>query len=1013
MGNKPEDFSKELLIDVKLKADKLKSELPHVLSMLSSLQQQQQILIARNQQGSDEFKKNAESISKYGQQLKNTNKFVDDYKKALKHQNDSITQNAALLELLKGAYQNSGEAKKKDAEQIIRLNSHLEQQQGELKKTTSKTVEYATAIAEAGKKGIDSLPGGEHLTALLGSLAKGFNITGKLAGDTAEALEGTGKAASAAGGPFTIIIQVVTMLVGWLMKFSPISEAVARIWTGLTSAFDAFANTVKNFSGFTSLITNMKQAYIEGEKLERKIQDLQRSTAIHEVSGSAAETKIAELEMKMKNAITTQEQKAALLDQIHQMKTKKYVQALSDANTAYNIAVDKILTGSTFNDKQKKMLRDYGVAYAIQLDKDLGLKNGKEKIEELKSAQLKINEVQKAWVQDRAARQDQKQQDEEERRKKLADEAQERKQRADQARADHEKAVEAGKKAAETRAKGREAERKANEEQEQSVKRMLELKMSDFAKKLSGTDEHYRQMEREQRNFIETYNNMKGAERIANEKAYRISLKNIEQLHKEHYAVRMKQITDFNRDMADHVQAADNELANLKIANIADSHEREIAESKQQEKEKLEDLSKRHKEDFDKQTKLEDDLARLKANAANYKTAADKEQYAKELAALQEHVDKQKHIVQTHVDAKKEIETKFRTERENSQKEYDKNTQAKAGNTELDKLNADVTEKGKKAKPFLGDKDLLAAQEKAVAKKFDLEIEAAKAAGQSTVALELQKETELHKLHEDFAKKREELAIGTAKKVAEKGFSMLKNSIKSASEARLKSLDEDKNRELANTSLTSAQKKAVEEKYKKKQLEEKVKAFRAEQKASIAQALINGALAMTKVASQSGLLSFAFSPLIAAQTAVAVATIMRQKPPAYALGGVHGRRYSSDGRGGVLPGYSRYDNVNAFLRDGEGIVVSEAMRNPYARQMVSDINQSFGGRAFAAGGIYSNSQYLPTTSNPARMQPVINANIDYGKLAAAMASMPAPIMDIKDVNTQQQRLAQSESRANL
>jgi hypothetical protein len=242
---------------------------------------------------------------------------------------------------------------------------------------------------------------------------------------------------------------------------------------------------------------------------------------------------------------------------------------------------------------------------------------------------------------------------------------------------------------------------------------------------------------------------------------------------------------------------------------------------------------------------------------------------------------------------------------------------------------------------------------------------------------------------------------------------MLKNSIKAGSEARLKSLDEDKTRELANTSLTSAQKKAVEEKYKKKQLEEKVKAFRAEQKASIAQALINGALAMTKVAAETGVLSFAFSPLIAAQTAVAVATILRQKPPAYALGGVHGRGYASDGRGGVLPGYSRTDNVNAFLRDGEGIVVSEAMRNPYARQMVSDINQSFGGRAFASGGIFSNSQYLPTTSNPARMQPVINANIDYGKLAAAMASMPPPIMDVKDINTQQQRLAQSESRANL
>ncbi|WP_342644634.1 hypothetical protein [Mucilaginibacter sp. CSA2-8R] len=1002
MSDQQGQFSKNLLLEVKIKADSWKAELPVIRAQINQLIQDQQHLISTGAQNSQAFKATTEELKRLNTQYSDNKKSIADYRKAVKLENDSINQNKALVALLTTEYERSGKAKDEDAERISNLNGHLKKQEGELTKTTNKTVEYANAIAEAAKTGIDALPGGEQLTAVLGSLAKGFNVTGMLAGDAAEALETTGEAASTAGGPFTAAIELISVLVGWLMKFTPIAEKVARIWAGVTGAFSAFANTLKNRDGFGNLIGNMKKAYAESAKLEGKIQDMERKKLVNEAADSEAEAKIAELESQMKDSHASYAKQLKAFKDIQKTNTEKYTRDLATANEAYDNAVSKAVMARGFTKEEIDTLREKGIAYAVELDKKHGLVDGKSSLEEilktkqnldkLKQGDKKSEETAQAW----ADQQEQK-----------------RKQRADQARADHEKAVEAGKKAAEIRAKGREAERKANEEQEQSVKRMLELKMSDFAKELSSTDEHYRQMEREQRNFIETYNNMKGAERAANEKAYRISLKNIEQLHKEHFTMRMKQITDFNRDMADSVQAADNELENLKISNLSDEHERQIAEYDQQEKEKVQDLEKRHTEESEKQKQWEDELAAFKAKASSYRTAEDKKQYTEELNGLQRKLDKQLKIVKDNEQAQEEVRKYFKTKREKSQTEYEDGKNAKADNAELDKLNADVTEKGKKAKPFLGDKDLLAAQEKALNKKYQLEIAAAEKAGESTYTLKLQQEGDLHKLHEDFAKKREELAIGSAKKVAEKGFSILKNSIKSASEVRLKSLDEDKSRELANTSLTSAQKKAVEEKYKKKQLEEKVKAFRAEQKASIAQALINGALAMTKVAAETGILSFAFSPLIAAQTAVAVATILRQKPPAYALGGVHGRRYASDGRGGVLPGYSRYDNVNAFLRDGEGIVVSEAMRNPYARQMVSDINQSFGGRAFAAGGVFSNSQYLPTTSNPARMQPVINANIDYGKLAAVMASMPPPIMDIKDVNTQQQRLAQSESRANL
>lgn len=117
----------------------------------------------------------------------------------------------------------------------------------------------------------------------------------------------------------------------------------------------------------------------------------------------------------------------------------------------------------------------------------------------------------------------------------------------------------------------------------------------------------------------------------------------------------------------------------------------------------------------------------------------------------------------------------------------------------------------------------------------------------------------------------------------------------------------------------------------------------------------------------------------------------------FSKGGV----YQSDGAGGVLPGYSRYDNVNAKLRSGEGIVVSEAMRNPQARAAVSSINVAYGGRpfsrtntsgAFADGGIFA-------------VQSAANAgvNTDYiDKLiqdtAQAVAeNLPRPVLIIEEV----------------
>jgi hypothetical protein len=266
------------------------------------------------------------------------------------------------------------------------------------------------------------------------------------------------------------------------------------------------------------------------------------------------------------------------------------------------------------------------------------------------------------------------------------------------------------------------------------------------------------------------------------------------------------------------------------------------------------------------------------------------------------------------------------------------------------------------------------------------------------------------------AQELKDFEIQTAQQVSTAAFGILQNSIKQEANAKVASLESQKTAELSNTSLTSAQKLIINAKYKKQEDQVKAKAFKQEQEASVAQALINGALAVTKVASQAGTLSALLIPGMIAETAIQVATIVAQKPPAYATGGLH---YTSDGKGGMLPGYSRTDNTNAYLRSGEGIVVSEAMRDPWARNLVSAINVGFGGRdfsttstgkGFAVGGIFTDGGDANRYYNaPVNDQKNLANSIAY----QMVNNFPPVYVDVKDINNQQNILAQTINRVNL
>ncbi|MCC8409786.1 hypothetical protein LJ707_12675 [Mucilaginibacter sp. UR6-1] len=161
-------------------------------------------------------------------------------------------------------------------------------------------------------------------------------------------------------------------------------------------------------------------------------------------------------------------------------------------------------------------------------------------------------------------------------------------------------------------------------------------------------------------------------------------------------------------------------------------------------------------------------------------------------------------------------------------------------------------------------------------------------------------------------------------------------------------------------------------------------------------------------------LGIAQAAFMAAQGATSIADIVKQKP-GYARGG----RFMSDGRGALLGGYSRTDDTNAYLRSGEAVVVSEAMRNPWARNLVSAINVAYGGRdfstgntspAYALGGVYTDG------GNAGRYysQPVNDVKEMANTLAYQIINNFPPVyVDVKDINTQQSILARTVDRVNL
>jgi len=157
----------------------------------------------------------------------------------------------------------------------------------------------------------------------------------------------------------------------------------------------------------------------------------------------------------------------------------------------------------------------------------------------------------------------------------------------------------------------------------------------------------------------------------------------------------------------------------------------------------------------------------------------------------------------------------------------------------------------------------------------------------------LEKRKENAKIYTQFA-------IDQAQVISDTIFTINQQNRDAETASILESLSMRKDAELSNKELTDAQRLQIEERYAQQEAEIKTRAWEAQKQASIAQAIMNGALAITNILATvpGGPLNPATIASLAAaaiSTAAQVAVISNTQPPKFADGGMVGGQLHSNG----------------------------------------------------------------------------------------------------------------------
>ena len=201
------------------------------------------------------------------------------------------------------------------------------------------------------------------------------------------------------------------------------------------------------------------------------------------------------------------------------------------------------------------------------------------------------------------------------------------------------------------------------------------------------------------------------------------------------------------------------------------------------------------------------------------------------------------------------------------------------------------------------DADLEAWAEAEQAKLDAAKVAAAKKKADEDKALKDQKEN---------AKMYGKFALDQAQVLSDTIFTINSNRLQAETDNLLSALDAQRDAELSNKNLTDAQRLQIEKRYQQEEAQIKLRAWEAQKEAAIAQAIINGALTISKTLAEFGFTAAAIPAVAGAAiaTAAQLAIINSTQPPKFA----DGTEFL------VGAGTGRSDSNLAYLSHGERVV---------------------------------------------------------------------------------------------
>lgn len=1023
------DYTKKILVDIELKADQIKKDLPAILKELQDLTDAQKVLEVQGKKNSSQWVDNAIAIRQLKGEVREINKTIDNTTKAINAESNSIAQNRALLSLLTAEHvklgKANGDSKAKidaSAKAINNLTTVLKEQEKAIGQTYRNVGNYEDAIRNVAQELGGAIPGFQQFNTAVKAvggfaefLPKAFNsasgsiknfsgtvnnagrevanfvgfkqfsngaaevaTTAEVAtvatAELATAETAAGAAATTATGGVTLlgaaigaIIAVVAAValaiygaIQYLKTLDSVGDKTSQTWAGMKASFTAAADSIRA-GDWKGLIKNMHDADFEARHFTEAMQDLGDAMIATEVHSAKAEAAISDLMLKMRNRRISPEQEQQYFNQIQAISTKNYEERKKNADELYKIAIREAENGKYLTAQEKKNLRERGVDYAIFLENNDKISSGSYK---------KIADAQKQQIAAEAFYQSVKERAQNRLDAKLDQAAQKQQVAAEKER--------------QLLQKQSDAYLEANNILKSSQAKELQAIYENYGDQVIAADQHYN-------DEITKLKKFRDKKLITQAQYNRVET----QLSKEHAGEVQRIIEQFNREDLEAYTRATNDLINLRIQNIDDDTSRTVAGLKRRGVEQEQELSKQNAEHLRNVKALDIEIANL--DGAEKEAA--QERRNNEISLIE--INENKRIALAKAIAKQITDVNRKAARDRQAAEDEAAVLKSKQGTNL------FTNGGAKS-----------AEMQAISNKYDFEIAEAERAGKSTVLLEQQKIGALKAINDQYRNEKIQYAAEGEQLVQGAVLDILSQGLQQQSAKKLNELNSAKEAELNNASLTNTEKRLIEQKYKKLEDAEKLRAFKANQKLQAANILINGAVGVSKTIAEMGFLpAIPFVALTVASTALSLAKVLSAKP-----GFAEGGQFKSDGKGALLPGYSRTDNTNAYLRSGEAVVVSEAMQAPWARNIVSDINVMFGGRSFASPGHTVSKPGFATgglftdggNANRYYSAPVYDSEALANSLAYQLINnFPNVYVDVKDINNQQSIRAKTIDRVDL